>query len=80
MINETLVFETLRDTTLEVVPELTAEQFRADECLADLGCNSIDRADIITMAMDRLGVVVPIGEVHSGLKVRDLVGLFAKHS
>ena len=73
------VFEAIRASALEVVPELDPVAFTGDATLAELGCNSIDRADIVTLAMERLGVTVPISRLHQGQRIAELVALFGGH-
>lgn len=53
------VFAVVRDVVLEVLPDIAPAQVGIDGTLTDLGANSIDRADIVTMAQERLGIVVP---------------------
>lgn len=53
------VFAVVRDVVLEVLPDVAAAQVDVDGTLTDLGANSIDRADIVTLAQERLGIVVP---------------------
>ncbi|PJN02170.1 phosphopantetheine-binding protein [Streptomyces sp. CB01201] len=69
---------TLRQNTAEVVPELDLALFTPDRTLSELGCNSIDRADIVTMTMEALGIVVPVHEFHQGLDIGTLVEIMRK--
>ncbi|OKJ85059.1 phosphopantetheine-binding protein [Streptomyces sp. CB01883] len=68
----------LRRTTLEIVPEVDPALFTPDRTLSDLGCNSIDRADIVTLTMEELGVVVPVHEFHQGLDIGTLAAVMRK--
>ncbi|MCM2416761.1 phosphopantetheine-binding protein [Streptomyces sp. RKAG293] len=72
------VLTTLRQNTAEVVPELDLSLFTPERTLAELGCNSIDRADIVTMTMETLGIVVPVHEFHQGLDIGTLVEIMRK--
>ena len=80
MITPELVLTEIRHTVCEVVPQIAPEAVVPEVRLADLGCSSIDRADIVTQVMERLSVVVPVSEFHSGLTVGALAGIFRKHA
>lgn len=73
------VFEVVLRTTLEVLPDVHPDQVSIDGRLTDLGANSIDRADIVTMSMEQLGITVPIREFESVHDLRSLVELLRRH-
>ncbi|MEU7423499.1 phosphopantetheine-binding protein [Streptomyces sp. NPDC040750] len=75
---EERVLEVLRRTTLEIVPEIDPDRFTPDRTLSDLGCNSIDRADIVTLTMEELDIVVPVHEFHQGLDIGTLAAIMRK--
>jgi polyketide biosynthesis acyl carrier protein len=50
-----------------------------EQHLADLGCNSIDRAEIVTLTMEELAVTVPIMEFSEVNNIRTLVELFRRY-
>jgi polyketide biosynthesis acyl carrier protein len=41
----------------EIVPELEGRKLRPEDRLSDLGLNSIDRADLISMVMEDLSLL-----------------------
>jgi len=43
-----------------VLPEIGPDQVRPDRSLSDLGCNSVDRAEVVSLAMEDLGIEVPV--------------------
>ncbi|MER7168819.1 phosphopantetheine-binding protein [Micromonospora sp. NPDC000207] len=73
------VFEVVRDSLLEVVPEVDPDAVTPGRTLADLGCTSIDRAEIVTLSMERLGVVVPITEFRDVNDLDTIVELLGRH-
>lgn len=79
IVTEQDVFEVVRRNTLEVLPEIPADLVRIDGTLTDLGANSIDRADIVTMSMESLGITVPIREFQSVRDIQSLVDLLRRH-
>jgi polyketide biosynthesis acyl carrier protein len=44
----------------QVLPEISPDQVQPDRSLADLGCNSVDRAEVVSLVMEDLGVDVPV--------------------
>ncbi|CCH31880.1 phosphopantetheine-binding protein [Actinosynnema sp. NPDC047251] len=73
------VFDAVRDSLLEVVPDTDPAAVRPGRTLLDLGCTSIDRAEVVTLAMERLGVVVPIAEFQDVNDIDTIVALLGKH-
>jgi polyketide biosynthesis acyl carrier protein len=73
------VFEVVKRTTLEVLPDLRPDAVTPDGNLTDLGANSIDRADIIAMSMEELAITVPVGEFRAVHDIRSLVAVLEKH-
>jgi polyketide biosynthesis acyl carrier protein len=80
VITAEVVLTEIRATVCEVVPEIAPDAVLPGVRLADLGCSSIDRADIVTQVMERLSVVVPVAEFHSGLTVAELAAIFRRHA
>ena len=54
------VLAAIRRSVVEVLPEVDGQLVTEDRSLTDLGANSIDRVDVVTMTMDDLGVTVPV--------------------
>ncbi|MFB7664924.1 phosphopantetheine-binding protein [Kitasatospora sp. NPDC056138] len=79
-LTRTQVFDTLRRNALDVVPELDPAAFAAERTLSELGCNSIDRAEIVTLTMEELGIVVPVHEFQQGYDLATLVDVMLKHA
>jgi len=73
------VFDVVRRATLDVLPDLDQFEVTLDGALADLGANSIDRADIVTMSMEELGITVPVGEFQAVRDIRSLVDVLRRH-
>ncbi|EDY45093.1 phosphopantetheine-binding protein [Streptomyces sp. SPB074] len=72
------VLAVLRRTTLEIVPEVAPNSFTPERTLSDLGCNSIDRAEIVTLTMEELDIAVPVHEFHQGMDIGTLAALMRK--
>lgn len=70
----------IRRSVTTVVPEIAAADITADRFLAELGCNSIDRAEIVTLTMERLGIAIPLSELQAGRSVGALIDLLRSHA
>jgi polyketide biosynthesis acyl carrier protein len=66
------------DCCREVLPELRSHGFRALDRLADLGADSVDRAEIVTMVLERLSLTIPRTELFGAHNIGELAQLLAK--
>ena len=77
--NKDAIFQTVVHIICEVIPELEGHPFQPDDRLVDLGANSIDRAEIVTMALETLSLPIARIELSEAKNIGDLVGiLYAK--
>jgi polyketide biosynthesis acyl carrier protein len=77
--NENQVMDVVRRRTVEVLADLAPEDISFDGTLADLGANSLDRLDILTLSMEDLGITVPPAAFSQARDLRSLVALLVKH-
>ncbi len=77
--NEEAVLSVVKRNLALVMPDLDPEEISLDQRLADLGCNSIDRADIVTMAMEEIRVTIPVPEFRRVSNIRTLVELLRSY-
>ncbi|MGK9265941.1 acyl carrier protein [Bacillus inaquosorum] len=61
------IFEVLVTNICEVLPELDGHRFEPEDQLVELGADSVDRAEIITMVLEDLSLKIPRIEL-SGVK------------
>lgn len=66
----------IREHLLEIIPELEGEEFSNEESLVDLGANSIDRAELIMLTLEKLDLNVPRSEFVGYLSISDLADRF----
>lgn len=66
------VLAAIRRNVLAVLPDLDPVLVDEPRTLAELGCNSVDRADVVAMTMYELGVTIPVNEFGG---VQDIGGL-----
>jgi polyketide biosynthesis acyl carrier protein len=69
----------LREHLLELLPDLDPAAVTPQASLRDLGANSVDRADIVTMTMDRLGLRVPVRAFTDAVTLGDLAAVMQRH-
>lgn len=80
MLEKSVVLDALGRNTAQVVPEINAAHVVPETSLADLGANSVDRAEIIALTMSELNVFVPATELYSGQPIGELADLFQQYS
>jgi polyketide biosynthesis acyl carrier protein len=73
------VMAAIRRSVREVLPDVDPDLVTEDRSLSELGANSIDRTDVVTMTMDDLGVSVPVGEFHRVGDIGGLASLLRRH-
>jgi polyketide biosynthesis acyl carrier protein len=69
------VFEVIVRVATEVLPQLQGRAVQPTDRLEDLGANSLDRADIVVMALQELGLAIPLTEVFGPRNVGELAEL-----
>lgn len=67
-------------SVVEVLPDLDPDTVSVDGTLSDLGANSIDRVEIVTLAMEDLAITVPVTEFQRVRDIASLVDLLRRHS
>jgi polyketide biosynthesis acyl carrier protein len=70
------VLDLIAQRTREVLPGLDSHQFIASDRLVDLGANSVDRAEIVMLVQESLGLSVPRVEMFGPTNVGELAHLF----
>ncbi|NQX71867.1 acyl carrier protein [Paenibacillus alba] len=53
------IFSLIVKHTIEVIPELEDHAFVPSDRLSDLGANSIDRSEIITLTLEAVSLKIP---------------------
>jgi polyketide biosynthesis acyl carrier protein len=74
------IFEVITRHAREVVPELAGHSFVPSDRLTDLGANSIDRAEIVTMTMETLGLAIPRVDLFGASNIGELVDVIFRKS
>jgi polyketide biosynthesis acyl carrier protein len=63
---------------IQLFPEVTEEDIQPDVKMADLGANSIDRADIVVAVMEELGIKIPLVSLGKAKNIGDLADILAQ--
>jgi polyketide biosynthesis acyl carrier protein len=71
------IFDLIVACTREVIPELLTHKFDRTDRLADLGANSIDRAEIVTRVLEALSLRISRVETFGPNNIGDLVELLS---
>ena len=74
-----LVFKTIAANVAEIMPGVDAASVSIDARLADYGCNSIDRADIVWKTLEDLGLDIPVTEFTGLSDISGLATLLCRH-
>ena len=72
----TQVVDLIARHTREIVPNLDGHSFVPSDRLADLGANSVDRAEIAMLVQESLGLSVPRVELFGPKNIGELADLF----
>lgn len=73
---KTELLDIIARSTRDIVPGLDEHQFVGSDRLADLGANSIDRAEIAMLVQESLGLSVPRVELFGPKNIGELADLF----
>ena len=74
--NKTKLLDLIAQHTREVLPGLEAHQFVVADRLADLGANSVDRAEIAMLVQESLNISIPRIELFGPKNIGELADLF----
>lgn len=73
--NKEAVFEVIVGHVREVLPHLQNHSFAPTDQLAQLGANSVDRAEIVNMVLDSLALRIPRVELFGARNLGELADL-----
>jgi len=70
------LLQTIKDSIVEIFPTLSATEITEIDSLKNLGANSIDRAEIIILTLNRLKLKVPLVQFASAKNIGGLIDIF----
>lgn len=68
----------IKENLVEIIPELAGEEIAVDETLVDLGANSVDRGELITLTLERLNLDISRIEFVSAQTISELADLIVE--
>ncbi len=68
----------IRENLLEIIPELTEETVSNDTTLVDLGANSLDRGELITLTLEKLDLDISRIEFVGAQNINELADLITE--
>lgn len=54
------VYEVVKNVIMEVLPDVGSDMISLEKNLKELGANSIDRMEVVTISMEELGLKIPL--------------------
>lgn len=73
------VYEVVRNVIMEVIPDLTPEMISIEKSLKELGANSIDRVEVVTLSMEALQLKLPLMSFAAVNNIEGLVEVLAEN-
>lgn len=74
--NQESVFNVLKETILEILPDLNDADITITESLKNLGANSIDRMDIIIDTMKKLDLKISMMSFNECKNIENIIEVF----
>lgn len=72
------IINLIKENLIEIIPELEGADILNDENLVNLGANSIDRAELITVTLERLQLDISRVEFATANSIDDIATLIEK--
>ncbi len=70
------IYQVIKENVLEILADTPPEMITSDKRLKDLGANSVDRMEIVTMTMENLNINTPLVEFGALKSIGDLTDFF----
>lgn len=73
--NKEKIFLIIKKSIQSILPDVNEADIKINIKMADLGANSIDRADVVIAVMEELGIKVPLVRLAKAQNIQDLVDI-----
>lgn len=73
------VYGVVKNVIIEVLPDVKPEMITIEKALKDLGANSIDRMEVVTMSMEELGLKLPLMSFAQINNIEGLVNVLSEN-
>ena len=68
----------IRDILIEIIPEMSDQEISPNDSFTELGANSVDRGELITLVLERLQLNVPRIEFAGAQTINELTDLITE--
>lgn len=72
------VYEVVKSVVTEVLPDVNPELISIERNLKELGANSIDRMEVVTMSMEKLALKIPLMSFAQVTNIEGLVDVLTE--
>ena len=72
------IFEVVKKNAVEIL-DVDDAMVTIEKSLSDLGANSVDRVEIVTLTMEDLGIKVPFMSFATAANIEDLVNILSSN-
>jgi polyketide biosynthesis acyl carrier protein len=79
-VSSSQVFEIVKGHVLEVLPDLAPGQVTPERSLSELGANSVDRMEVVSLSLQSLGLDIPLMSFAGVSDIGGLVDVLARHA
>ena len=73
-----IIINLVKTNLIEIIPELEGEEINANETLVNIGANSVDRGELITLTLEILELEMSRIEFVGAQTINELVDLIIK--
>jgi polyketide biosynthesis acyl carrier protein len=74
----TKIINLIRENLIEIIPELEKNEISPDESFVNLGANSVDRGELITLTIERLNLPLSRVELAGAQTINELADLITE--
>lgn len=74
------VYEVVKTVITEVLPNVSPELISMERNLKELGANSIDRMEVVTMSMEKLAIKIPLMSFAQVTNIEGLVNVLTENT
>lgn len=75
-----IALNALKNSLYEVFPEFINYNLQENDSLRDLGANSIDRAEIITLTLSHLKINISLVEFAKSKNIKEIIDVICPYS
>lgn len=69
------IFNVIKEAISYIVPEINVNEITIEDSLKELGANSVDRAEILFMALEDSNVKIPMISFNDAKNIKDIVDI-----